>query len=90
MGDPNQLRAIHPCVLDMRVGGARRVRTNLCHDDFGYLSKPKIRGATRELLSDYLMDIEVRLLAVEPPQPSRMRRYVLDPIERMLRREEPS
>jgi|TARA_B100000513_G_scaffold190105_1_gene114302 hypothetical protein len=77
--DDSVLRAMHVCVLDMREGGTRRVRTALRDAEFGYRDSPQkltvvggmdagggvgARWIDRELLADMLMDVEVTLVEV--------------------------
>lgn len=80
----NALRALHATVLDMRVGGLRRVRTALLEPSFGYRKPPLVlvpsddprgRNMQRTLQGDWLVDIEVSLASVadEPPASLPMR-----------------
>lgn len=77
LGDDAVLRVLHAAVLDMRVGGCRRVRTGLTDEAFGYRTMPPVylRDANgtrylRQYQGDWLMDVQVELLAVSrrPPQ----------------------
>mmetsp|Transcript_12173 Transcript_12173/g.26289 ORF Transcript_12173/g.26289 Transcript_12173/m.26289 type:complete len:204 (-) Transcript_12173:373-984(-) len=64
--DDAVLRALHACVLDMRVGGRRRVRTSILNPLFGYKTLPQVRDArwkVRSLERDWLIDVEVTLVA---------------------------
>ena len=77
MADASVLRALHACVLDMRVGGVRRVRTSLKDPAFGYLKVPpriweERHGKTweRELKPDWLIDVEVSLESVSRERPA--------------------
>ena len=70
IGNHDVLRALHPCVLDMRAGGTRRVRVCMCDPDFGYKKKPTLMdsrkwGLKREVANDWLLDIEVTLVDVQ-------------------------
>jgi hypothetical protein len=73
--DLTVLRALHPCVLDMRVGGVRRVRTTLLEPSFGYRRMPvhleerHDRLVERTLGGDWLVDIEVSLVDASPVRP---------------------
>ena len=78
MCDAAILRVLHPTVLDMKVGGVRRVRTTLGDASWGYRKLPQLMETRSDgrlvprrhkLQSDYLMDVEVSLVAVqrEPP-----------------------
>lgn len=72
LSDRRILRALHLCALDMRVGGVRRVRTCLLDSDFGYTRTPEIPTARsyrvkRELGADWLIDLELELVALQPP-----------------------
>eukprot|EP00964_Phaeocystis_antarctica_P075266 scaffold46411_cov68-Phaeocystis_antarctica.AAC.6 len=70
--DASVLRALHLCALGMQVGGRRRVRVNLGDADFGYLEIPRVvqAGLPRLLKGDWLMDVEVTLVSVQPERPS--------------------
>lgn len=75
--DASVLRALHLCALGMQVGGRRRVRVNLGDADFGYLEIPRVLDAhllPRLLKGDWLMDVEVTLVSVQPERPSRWER----------------
>ena len=82
LADPTALRALHSAVLDMRVGGRRRLRTAVGEPDFGYRNAPPCtqrdahdRRVPRNLQRDWLMDVEVELVAVSsepPPTPLHM------------------
>ena len=70
------LRALHPCVLDMRVGGKRRVRLCIGDPDFGYHQKPELMdprkwGLKRDIANDWLLDVEVTLVAVDKARAKR-------------------
>ena len=83
--DLHVLRALHPCVVGMRIGGTRRVRTTLCDKEFGYRNKPMPVNASREFLPDFVMDVEVSLVALEAQPPSLFRQYIAEPIESFLK-----
>ena len=77
--DPTVLRALHACVIDMREGGRRRVRTTLADPDFGYRMLPNLRDEEfrpRYLVGDWLIDVEVTLVSVRPERPTRWERAV--------------
>ena len=85
--DETVLRALHAAVLDMRVGGSRRVRTSLMEPNFGYRRLPTVYAATQEwpfkakrrLQPDWLVDVEVELIDVAPEPPiGGLRKVVLD------------
>ena len=75
--DKTVLRALHATALDMRVGGRRRVRTRLLDPSFGYLADalPRVlerrdgRAMYRRLQGDWLIDVEVELLAAAATRP---------------------
>ena len=70
LGDAAVLRALHACVLDMREGGERRVRTNVYDPDFGYTKEGAaelVEG--RVLQADWLVDVRVHLVDVRPARP---------------------
>ena len=74
--DKDVLRAFHPGVLDMREGGTRRVRLCVADPDFGYreqlkLMDPRKWGLTREVGADWILDIEITLVAVAEKRPAR-------------------
>ena len=82
------LRALHPVVLHMRVGGQRRVRTCVLDDNWGYredhipkLFVPRVVGerdsnrvpvARRKVQGDWLMDVVIDLEKVEKERPPTM------------------
>ncbi len=76
--DMTVLRALHPCVLDMRVGGVRRVRTAVGEPSFGYRSPPVLleeynhKMAPRQLQPDWLVDVEVSLESAAAQRPPRL------------------
>lgn len=81
LGNSAVLRALHAAVLDMRVGGRRRVRTAMGEPDFGYREEPagvytrdcEGRRVPRKFQADWLIDVEISLLAVSnQPPPSRL------------------
>ena len=84
LGDVAVLRALHAAVLDMRVGGRRRVRTALGEPDFGYRHPPDAvsrdfegRRIPRSFQVDWLIDVEIALLAVsDQPPPSAVARVL--------------
>ena len=64
------LRALHPCVLDMRVGGTRRVRLCICDPEFGYNQKPDLMasrkwGPKRDVATHWRCDGVVTLLGAD-------------------------
>ena len=78
------LRALHPVVLHMRVGGQRRVRTCVLDDNWGYrettyrssrcraswASAPRIaHPSRRKVQGDWLMDVVIELEKVEKQRP---------------------
>ena len=75
--DESVLRALHLCVMGMHTGGRRRVRTTLGDADFGYREMPRVLDEhllPRFFKGEWLMDIEVTLVAVRPERPSRWER----------------
>lgn len=77
LGDDAVLRVLHAAVLDMRTGGRRRIRTALSDPTFGYRELPGVterQGGQvryRQLQGDWLVDVEVELLAVDEQPPQR-------------------
>ena len=81
LGAANVLRALHPVVLDMRVGGQRRVRTSLTDKNWGYKEMPRLyqpreplgtdqrSACRRHVQGDWLMDVTIELLDVSISQP---------------------
>lgn len=73
--DAQVLRSLHATVLDMRVGGVRRVRTCLKQAEFGYRELPEVierhEGGLvrRPLHGDWLMDVTIHLIAVDSQRP---------------------
>ena len=73
--DETVLRALHPCVLDMCVGGKRRVRTQLKDSEYGFLHVPMVKVVNngkvmeRPLKAEWFVDVEVELIAVLPERP---------------------
>ena len=76
LGDDQVLRALHAVVLDMRVGGMRRVRTSLAEPSFGYLEPPLVsvwkgkKLTEITLQGDWLMDVVISLEAVATQRPA--------------------
>jgi hypothetical protein len=77
LGDAKVLRALHAAALDMRVGGRRRVRTSLSEPHFGYRDTPTVYQVRanglkvlRRLHQDWLVDVEVELVAVQHERPA--------------------
>ena len=74
--DKDVLRAFHPGVLNMREGGTRRVRLCVADPDFGYreplrLMDPRKWGLQRDVGADWILDIELTLVAVAEHRPRR-------------------
>ena len=85
LGDAAVLRALHVAVLDMRVGGARRLRTTLLEPHFGYRYPPPLvernaegRKVVRSMHGDWLIDVTVELLAVDDARPLPLWRQQLE------------
>ncbi|KAL1508568.1 hypothetical protein AB1Y20_004667 [Prymnesium parvum] len=83
IGDGRTTRALHACVLDMREGGRRRVRVQVGDPTFGFGKEvPRLytRGehgrVHRTVQPEWLMDIEVELLAVASAPPTRRERLL--------------
>ena len=63
--------------MGMHTGGRRRVRTTMGDADFGYREMPRVLDEhllPRFFKGEWLMDIEVTLVAVRPERPSRWER----------------
>ena len=73
LADEKVMRAMHVCVLDMREGGTRRVRTALKDQSYGYKAMPFVTHPVvidsedgratvtqRHLSGEWLVDVEVR------------------------------
>ena len=85
MGSPDVLRALHPTIVNMRVGGRRRVRTSLLDPNWGYRDMPRLYTrrvvcerdsnqnpvGPRHVQGDWLMDVVVELEAVSHEEPAR-------------------
>eukprot|EP00326_Haptolina_ericina_P029582 CAMPEP_0181173966 /NCGR_PEP_ID=MMETSP1096-20121128/3283_1 /TAXON_ID=156174 ORGANISM="Chrysochromulina ericina, Strain CCMP281" /NCGR_SAMPLE_ID=MMETSP1096 /ASSEMBLY_ACC=CAM_ASM_000453 /LENGTH=120 /DNA_ID=CAMNT_0023261833 /DNA_START=147 /DNA_END=509 /DNA_ORIENTATION=+ len=79
--DESVLRALHPCVLDMREGGKRRVRVQLQDSEYGFRVLPTLLEVhngqglrqyhKRRLRGEWFVDIEVELVSVLPERPQR-------------------
>jgi len=69
LGDAAVLRALHACVLDMREGGERRVRTNVHDPDLGYTKAQVADLTSRPLQADWFVDLRVTLVGVRPQRP---------------------
>ena len=83
LGSADVPRALHPAILNMRVGGRRRVRTSLLDPNWGYRETPKLyvrreigerdwnlsRAAPRHVQGDWLVDLVVQLEDVSTEEP---------------------